>query len=727
VFLHRKISLLAAKVAAIFLVAIAAGAIWAAASQDSPGPASVTVHLDRTLGIIDPLIYGHFTEETLTSWEGGVSSQMLVDRKFSVPEVRNPGQPWLKGTGGGWEPLQVAPNVTLVQDQVVYYSAPTSQRITNSGGSVPAGVAQSGFQMVMPQVSPDARVPYPFEFRAGEHYRARLAIKNQDLHGPVYVALGESSRNAVARHAIEVKGGEDWEVYEFELTPTAEAHDAKFIIYIDSPGTIWVDSASLVRADLDEGGFRKDVMEATRKLQPTNVRWPGGWFVSDYHWQDGIGPVDKRPARQNRAWNVVYNNDIGVDEYIAYSRAVGSEPYIVVNVGTGTPEEAAALVEYVNGSATSRWGRMRAQNGHKEPYKVRLWNIGNEEFLPTLGGTDGKTYAAHYLAFARAMRAVDPAIKIVAVGMFEIPKGAIPENSPIFPVLRYVFDWGAQFLPIAGKESDYYAIHYYDPGDTMKSGYTAEDFQRAAMVVAEDLDRKLKTAFAVMDKNGRRIPIALDEWRLNTPDNAPEGTALDVPAGVTSPAKVAALGPATSQLQAVGEAAVYNMMQRRPKDFGLVSRTILYAYAIGLFGIRRDQVVFSPAAHMLEMYATRDRCESLDAEVVSDKFDVAPKAGFAGARGAAYVDVSARRHPNGQLDVFLVNRSLKDAIPVTLSTAGGAPAGAAHVSILSADKVIAWNTYEQPNRVVVHASQAQPRDGKLELTLPPYSVVRVSW
>ena len=622
---------------------------------------------------------------------------------------------------------RLAPSVTLVQDQVVYYSAPMSERITNSGGPVPAGVAQSGFRMVMPHVSTDARIPEPFHFRAGEHYRARLAVKNRDLHGAVYVALGESPGKSVAKHAIDLKGGEDWKVYEFELAPTADADDAKFMIYTDSPGTIWVDSASLVRADLDQNGFRKDVLDATRKLQPTNVRWPGGWFVSDYHWQDGIGPVDKRPARQNRAWNVIYNNDVGIDEYITFSRAVGSEPYVVVNVGTGSPEEAAALVQYVNGPAASHWGRVRAENGHKDPYKVRLWNIGNEEFLPTLGGSDGKTYAANYLAFAHAMRAVDPTIKIVAVGMFEIPRGAIPESNPAFPVLRYIFDWGSQFLPAAGKESDYYAIHYYDPGDTMKSGYTAEDFHHAAMVIAEDLDHKLQGVFAVMDKTGHRMPIALDEWRLSTPDKAPEGTFLDIPGGIDSPAKLATLGPATSQLQAVGEAAVYNLMQRKPKDFGLSSRTILYAYLIGIMGITRDQVVFSPAAYMLQMYSTHDACDSLATDVVTDHFDVPPKAGFAGAQGAAYVDTSARRHPNGTVDVFLVNRSLEKAIPVTVAAAGGSLDKTAQLSVLSADKLTAWNTFEKPDRVVIRTSQAQPRDGKLEITLPPYSVTRVSW
>lgn len=698
-----------------------------AADAAAPKPASVTIRPEMKLGTIDPLIFGHFTEETLTSWEGGVSSELLVDRKFSVPEIRDVAQPWVKGTGGGWEPIQLASNVTLVQDEVVYYSAPMAQRISNSGGEAPAGVQQAGFRMVMPHVSKDARISDPFTFRAGERYKVRLTVKNLDLRGDVHVALGESPAKAVAHHRIPLHGGEDWKTYTFELAPNSEARDARFMIYIDTPGTIWIDSASLVRADLDQSGFRKDIIRATRQLLPTNIRWPGGWFVSDYHWQDGLGPIDKRPARRNRAWDVVYNNDVGIDEYIAFCRAVGAEPYIVVNVGTGSPTEAAALVEYVNAPADTRWGRVRVRNGHREPYKVRLWNIGNEEYLPTLGGRDGKAYATTYLEFARAMRKVDPSIKIVAVGAPELPKGILPANHPLATLLRYLPGWGADFLPLAGGEADYYAFHYYEPGDTMKGEYTAEDFQRAAMVIAEDIARKLQGVFRVMDEKGKRIPLAFDEWRLSAPDNAPPGAALDTPPGETSRLKVAAMGPATSVVQAVGEAAVYNMMQRQPSDFGLSSRTILYAYAAGIMGHTRDQVVLSPAALMLQMYATRERCDALGADVVSDTFDVPPKAGLEGTRAAKYIDASVRRCGKGRTDVFLVNRHLSSPIEVQVVSPGGETPADAEVTTLASEKPTDWNTYETPHRVALKTSRGSWAGGRVQLTLPPHSVTRVTW
>jgi alpha-N-arabinofuranosidase len=333
--------------------------------------AEITVHLSETLGTIDPRIFGHYTEETLSSYEGGISSQMLVNRKFGMPEERDINNFLFTGTGAGWEPLAIRSHVTLVLDQAVYFSAPQSQRITHTGGDEPAGIQQKGYRYVMPHITPQQRVAAPFRFRPGERYHARLAIKNQDLKGAVHVALGESYQKEVASHTFQFRGKEDWKVYECILRPSAETRDGKFLVYINAPGTVWIDSVSLVREDLDDEGFRRDALELTRRVKPTSLRWPGGWFVSDYHWQDGLGPLDRRPSRQNRAWLGYTTNDVGVDEFILLCRKLRARPFICMNVGTGTPEEAAALVEYCNGSAQSKWGRLRAVYGHAEPYGVK--------------------------------------------------------------------------------------------------------------------------------------------------------------------------------------------------------------------------------------------------------------------------------------------------------------------------------------------------------------------
>src|SRR5206468_5093319 len=107
-------------------------------------------------------------------------------------------------------------------------------------------------------------------------------------------------------------------------------------------------------------------------------RWPGGNFVSTYHWEDGVGPLDSRPTKANFAWGALELNTFGTDEFISFCRAVGCEPMICVNAGSGTPEEAARWIEYCNGPATSPMGKLRAANGHPEPFHVKHWEVGNE-------------------------------------------------------------------------------------------------------------------------------------------------------------------------------------------------------------------------------------------------------------------------------------------------------------------------------------------------------------
>jgi len=183
-----------------------------------------------------------------------------------------------------------------------------------------------------------------------------------------------------------------------------------------------VDSVSLIREDLDDGGFRRDALEITRRMNPTSIRWPGGWFVSDYDWKHGIGPIDKRPVDQNRAWNGWVSNDVGIDEFLELCRKVKAEPYVCVNAGTGTPQDAAALVQRVKG-------------------RVKDWNIGNEEYLPTLGGTSGAVYGSRYREFAKAMRAVDPSINLVPVGAFDLQPGLVVPDNLMYKFMRFMIDW----------------------------------------------------------------------------------------------------------------------------------------------------------------------------------------------------------------------------------------------------------------------------------------------
>ena len=716
-------SMAATSIASTFLKGDARPATGQASS------AVINVHPDRRIGPISPRIFGQYTEETLTSFDGGISSQLLFNRKFEMPEPRDAQNFLFKGVSEGWDPIGLDTGVTLVLDREVYYSPSQSQRITFAGGDTPAGIQQRGLRYVLPQFLTNQHIDDPFAFRPGEQYKVRIAIKNQDLSGAVHVALGESYRKPVAVYDFRFSSGENWAIYECELTPSAEANNAKFMIYIDSPGTVWVDSVSMVRADLDDGGFRKDVLELTRRLQPTCIRWPGGWFVSDYHWQDGIGPIDKRPARLNRAWMAYTANDVGVDDFMQLCNKLSAQPYICVNVGTGTPEEAAAMVEYVNGTSRTKWGRIRAENGHSEPYEAKVWNVGNEEWLPTLGGTRGSLYAKRFDAYAKAMKAVDPTIELVAVGAFDIPKGAIPLDNPAHPILRYLPDWNREVLPVAGATMNEYSVHHYNPEDDVK-GLSAAEMNRAAMVSAEDLGGKLDRLHQQMKEfapGGKIYPVALDEWAVNLPKNPPEGASAKPPQGIKDPKEVGLYGTVLSLRDAVAEGAVYNLMQRRPSDFGLSTRTIVYAYMLGLIGIGRDRVVASPSALSVELFATHDQCESLETDVQGPTFDVPSKSGYLGAKNANLLDVSARLHPDGKtVAVFVVNRDIEREIPGSVRLSGGVASNLAELAIVSSDNLLEWNSFAEPDRVKIKRSQMSVERGEVHFVFPAHSIVRLT-
>ncbi len=168
----------------------------------------------------------------------------------------------------------------------------------------------------------------------------------------------------------------------------------------------------------DERGFRRDVLELLRPLQVPVLRWPGGNFASNYHWVDGIGPRDARPARSELAWGGVEPNHFGTDEFLAYCAELGAAPYICLNMGTGTLSEALEWVEYCNSAAKSAWAERRRHNGHEAPYGVVYWGLGNEMYGDwQVGQLSAAEYVATAQRWAKAIRRLDPSVKLVSCGM----------------------------------------------------------------------------------------------------------------------------------------------------------------------------------------------------------------------------------------------------------------------------------------------------------------------
>lgn len=167
----------------------------------------------------------------------------------------------------------------------------------------------------------------------------------------------------------------------------------------------------------DEQGFRKDVLEAVRALKPPVLRWPGGNFASGYHWVDGIGDKDSRPKRMELAWHSTESNRFGTDEFLRFCELVGAEPYLCLNMGTGTIDEAQAWVEYCNGNGDTYWAERRRANGRKEPYRVRYWGLGNEMYGPwQIGALSAQDYVKQARQLAKVLTWTDPDIELVSCG-----------------------------------------------------------------------------------------------------------------------------------------------------------------------------------------------------------------------------------------------------------------------------------------------------------------------
>lgn len=198
----------------------------------------------------------------------------------------------------------------------------------------------------------------------------------------------------------------------------------------------------------DAFGFRKDVMEAAKQLNTSILRWPGGNFVSGYNWMDGIGPASQRPRKKELAWNTIETNIIGTDEFLQYAERVGTKPYIPVNLGTGSLDDARNWVEYCNSDTGTYYANLRAKNGRVKPYKVKYWSLGNEmDGWWQMGAKSADDYGKHALEAAKLMKWVDPDIKLTVCGYSFWSSGTAEWNRTVLNHLK--------------GYADFISLHYY--------------------------------------------------------------------------------------------------------------------------------------------------------------------------------------------------------------------------------------------------------------------------
>lgn len=284
----------------------------------------------------------------------------------------------------------------------------------------------------------------PLSITKGEAYRGSLYLRSS-RGSTALVRIRDGAGAALFEQAF-AQLPKEWRKTEFTFTGARDADDAVVQILVQGEGAVEVDLISLFsQRALDVGGFRPDLLKAIADLKPASIRYPGGCFASGYHWKDGVGPREKRAYFPGVIWDDRDPSQFGTDEFIDLCRRVGAEPVIAINMNRGVAE-ALDWLEYCNGAADTPWGKVRAANGHAEPYRVKYWEIDNETW-----GMGPEKYADVVKQFAPPLKAKDPSIVIAACGSYGYDDGKGSSNG-----------WNKRLLDAAAKDIDLLSIHYYN-------------------------------------------------------------------------------------------------------------------------------------------------------------------------------------------------------------------------------------------------------------------------
>lgn len=453
--------------------------------------ASILINRDKVIGEVHDYLYGANLEHIGQSIYGGIWAEMLRDRKFAgndkmyttISEGLNTVNPNI-GVIVPWEAVNHDyENISFIHDNTTYYTGVQSQRISiHQVDGLQHGIQQKGLYL-----------------QAQSAYELRLVLKGEGQ--TVTVQLGDVTWD------IENVSTE-WTTYQTVLTPESTIPDGALSITTKAHGNLWIGCASLMPSNHLKG-YRPDIIDALRDWKPTFLRWPGGNFVSAYDWKSGIGDRDKRPAYLDPAWHQWETNDMGTDEFIDLCQLVGCDALLTINMGTGTSEEAAAWLEYCNGSLDTYFGAIRAANGHPEPYNLKTWFVGNEQFGNwQVGHVDAETYARKYLDFATAMRAVDNDLELIAVGV---------------PTDLYGH-WNRELIKIAESEIDQLSLHYYSiRTEKWETAPSPEHLYLPKIAASYEVAQMLDDTINIVDQfSEQKLAIAFDEWNTYFGAKAPD-------------------------------------------------------------------------------------------------------------------------------------------------------------------------------------------------------------
>lgn len=481
-------------------------------SNNSVGELHAIIDIDQTQTPISKYLYGMFMENLGNDNVGNLVddalwAELLDDRKFFYPVNQDTLNPInQKEKINRWRPIG-----NVVMDSIQSYVGVHSPKVLSSTNSE-NGIQQSGIAI-----------------NKGKAYTGRIILKGSEpVKVMVRLMAGEDEIQSIAIDQLD----EEYKRFNFKFTSSIDDEKARLVISGTGEGSFTIGTVSLMPSD-NIDGFRADVIKLLKELDSEIYRW-GGNFISGYDWRDGIGNPDLRPPRYEYAWNCLEDNDVGTHEIIRFAELIGVELSMTVNTGFGDAHSAAEWIEYCNGAPDTEMGKVRAANGHPEPFNIKMWCVGNESYgWWQLGHINLKNHIIKHNMFVEKMLEKDPDLVLIGSGAsieeMTITANANLENNALSDqdVVQVQYDspddWTGGMLRGA-KELDYMSEHFYcavdKRFDLAKGDYVDVDASLVDWTRRPANRIKLKAEhyqeYYERIPNSTSVPIYLDEWAYYT-------------------------------------------------------------------------------------------------------------------------------------------------------------------------------------------------------------------
>ncbi len=454
-------------------------------------------------------------------------------------------------------------------------------------------------------------------------------------------------------------------------------------------GGIWVGEDSEIP---NINGYRKDIVESLKKITIPTIRWPGGCFADEYHWMDGTGPRENRPTMINTHWGgVVEDNSFGTHEFLNFCELIGAEPYLSLNMGSGTVEEMSKWVEYVNSDGESPMANLRRKNGREKPWNVKYIGVGNESW-----GCGGEMRPEFYADLYRRY-----AVYCRNYGdnrLFKIASGASD----------YDFNWTEVLMKNIGRRMQGISLHYYTVKGWQGSKGSAIDFTLTEYIRTLEkcmgIDPVIKRHISIMDQHDpdKTIGLMIDEW----------GTWWDVEPG-TNPGF---LYQQNTLRDAFVAAITFNIFHKYCDRIKMANIAQLVNVLQALFLTKNEKTVLTPTYHVFDLYKVHQDAVFLPSNLTCNDYE------HDGVKVPA-LNASASKSADGTINISIVNVHPQKAADLDVDLYG-ASVKKVIGKILTAQNISDHNTFDNPDAVrIVEFNGAKITNNRLQVKIPAKSII----